>query len=121
MIAATGISLDVTKKELETGKTFSLKATITPSNATNKNITWKSSNNAVAKVDSSGKVTAVSVGTAVISAKIANGKTATCSITVSAIKENVAIVAEDQYAEEVVVLMTEDQYTEDEAVVLLLD
>ena len=57
-------------------------ATIAPSNATNKTVTWTSSNTSVATV-SSGKVTAVAAGTATITAKSSNGKTATCKVTVT--------------------------------------
>jgi hypothetical protein len=59
-----------------------LTATVSPSNATNKTVTWSSSNTSVAKVSSSGKVTPVGDGTAVITAKTANGKPAYCTITV---------------------------------------
>jgi hypothetical protein len=60
-----------------------LTATVSPSNATNKTVTWSSSNTSVAKVSSSGKVTPVANGTATITATTANSKAATCTITVS--------------------------------------
>ena len=58
-----------------------LSATVNPNNATNKTITWSSSNSSVATIDSNGKVTAVGAGTTTITAKV-GGKTATCTITV---------------------------------------
>ena len=63
-------------------KAVTLKATVSPSNATDKAVTWNSSNVKVAKVDANGKVTPVAKGTATITAKTANGKTATCKVTV---------------------------------------
>ncbi len=84
-VAVTGISLNKTSLAVTTGKTDTLTATITPSNATNKSVTWTSSNTAVATVDSNGKVTGVAQGTATItaaSAENANIK-ATCTVTVS--------------------------------------
>ena len=81
-IAVTKIKLNKTKATLSKGGTVTLKATITPSNATNQTLTWTSSNSKVAKVSSSGKVTAVKNGTATITCKSSNGKTATCKITV---------------------------------------
>lgn len=70
------------------GSSVQLKATVTPTNATNQKVTYTSSNTKVANVSSDGKVTAKSVGTATITAKSANGKTATCKVTV---KEPIAV------------------------------
>lgn len=80
----TGITLDKTSLDLAEGKTYSLTATITPSNANNRSITWTSSKTSVATVDQSGKVTAISLGTATIKAAAndGSGKYATCTITV---------------------------------------
>lgn len=80
-IAVTGISVNKTTLSLKTGETASLTATVSPSNATDKTVTWSSSSTKVATV-SGGKVTAVAAGTATITAKAGN-KTATCSVTVS--------------------------------------
>lgn len=81
-IEVSSISLNVTSKELEQGKTLALYATVNPANATVKTVTWSSSNTSVATVDANGKVTAKSKGTATITATSNNGKTATCKITV---------------------------------------
>ena len=80
-IEVTGISLNKTVLTLEKGKQQTLTATVTPTNATDKTVTWKSSNTSVATI-SNGKVTAKSVGAATITAKTSNGKTAACKITV---------------------------------------
>jgi uncharacterized protein YjdB len=81
----TSIKLDVSSKTIAKGKSVTLKATVKPSNATDKTVTWKSSNTKVAKVDKkTGKVTAKKVGTATITCTSADGKTkATCKITVT--------------------------------------
>ena len=63
------------------GESVNLTATITPENATNKSITWSSSNSNVATV-SNGKVTAVTVGNATITVKTYNGLCSTCYVDV---------------------------------------
>ena len=80
----TSIVLDKTSHEMTEGDEFTLTATINPSNATNKNVSWKSSNTSVASV-SNGKVTAVKAGSATITVTTEDGsKTATCEVTVNA-------------------------------------
>ena len=81
-IPVTGISLNVSEYSLEVGGTTSLAPTITPSNATNKNVTW-SVNNANCTVDN-GLVTAKEIGTSIVTVKTEDGEfTATCTITVA--------------------------------------
>ena len=84
-IKPTGITLNKTSASITNGSTLQLTATITPSDAKDKTVTWTSSNASVASVSSSGKVTAKAVGTATITAT-AKGNTsvkATCKITVT--------------------------------------
>lgn len=81
IVVATGISLNTTSASMITGNSLKLTATITPSNATDKTVVWSSDNTAVASV-SNGMIKAVKAGTAVISAKTNNGKSATCKVTV---------------------------------------
>ena len=82
-IAITGIGLNKSTTSLTEGESETLTATIAPSNATgDKTVKWSSSNEAVAAVDSNGKVTAKKAGTAVITATSSNGKTAGCTVTV---------------------------------------
>ena len=79
----TGVSLDKTTLTLAVNDTGKLTATVTPDNATNKNVTWKSSNTSVATVSADGTVTAKKAGTATITVTTADGgKTATCTVTV---------------------------------------
>lgn len=83
-VAVTGVSLDKTSMTVPLGKTVQLTATVTPSNASVKSITWTSSNTSVATVNSTGIVTGVSEGSATITATTDDGsKKATCNITVS--------------------------------------
>ena len=85
-IAVTGVSLNKTSLSFTgTGSSQTLTATVSPSNATNKSLTWSSSNTSVATV-SNGVVKAVGFGTATITAKSNNGKTASCSVTVNPIQ-----------------------------------
>lgn len=79
-LALNRTSVSLTKK----GQTYQLKATASPSNATTKSVTWKSSNTKVVTVNSAGKLTAVRNGSATITATAKDGskKTATCKVTV---------------------------------------
>lgn len=78
-----GVELDCQYKRIEAGKEFQLTAIITPSDATNRNVSWKSSAEGVARVDAGGKVTAVAAGTAIITVTTEqNGYTATCKVVV---------------------------------------
>lgn len=82
---ATNISLDKTSLTFTAkNQTATLIATVLPSNATDKSVTWKSSNSAVATVDANGKVIAVSNGTATITARTTDGSnlSATCEVIV---------------------------------------
>lgn len=89
-IAVTGVKLNQTSLMLEEGKTASLSATITPDNATDKTLTWSSSSDSVAKVDSKGTVTALKAGEAVITVK-AGEQTAACKVKVTAKEAEVQI------------------------------
>ena len=81
-IEVTAIKLNASAGNINVGKTVQLTATITPSNATNKTVTWKSSNTGVATVSSSGLVTAKAAGTANITASSNNGLSAIYKATV---------------------------------------
>ena len=79
----TGVTLNRAEMVLSVGGTEPLVATIEPANATNRNVTWTSSNSTIATVNANGVVTAVSLGTATITATTADGgKTASSTITV---------------------------------------
>ena len=83
IVAVTGIELDADEMKLSVGGVGTLKATVEPTDATEKTITWTSSNTSVATVDANGNVTGVAAGTATITAQ-AGDKTATCVVTVTA-------------------------------------
>ena len=79
----TGVSLNKTTISFVIGDSETLIATITPTDAENKNVTWSSSNEAVATVDNTGNVMAVGAGvTTVTVATDDGGKTATCEVMV---------------------------------------
>ena len=83
-VKATKVSLSNSSVELKKGKGFTLKATVTPSNATDKTVTWKSSNSKIATVDHKGRIVAKKAGKVTITctAKDGSNKKATCKITV---------------------------------------
>ena len=85
VVPVAGITLDKTTASVEEGKSLTLTATVTPDNATDKTVTWTTSDRdrSVATVDSTGVVTGIKAGTATITAK-AGEKTATCTVTVTA-------------------------------------
>lgn len=82
-VAVSGISLDKSTLSITKGETATLKAVVTPENATNQTVSWRSSNTLVASVDQNGNVTAVGGGTAEITAMTEDGKyQASCTVTV---------------------------------------
>ena len=91
VIAVSGVKLDKTSLTLTTGKTEQLKAIISPSNATNTEVTWTSSKPSVATVDAAGNVKGIAAGSATITVKTYNGKTATCSVKVGQMVESITI------------------------------
>ena len=83
-VAVTGVTLDKSEVSITVGNTATLTATITPSNATNKNVSWTSSAEGVATVEN-GVVTAVAEGSATITVTTEDGNySASCEVTVSA-------------------------------------
>ena len=82
-VPVTSVSLDRASVNLAKGWFASLNATVSPDNATYKNVTWSSDNTSVATVNENGRVTAVAEGTANITVTTQDeGKTATCKINV---------------------------------------
>lgn len=83
-INVTGVKLDKSTLSLEEGATATLNATVEPSNASDKTVTFASSDKEIATVDNKGKVTAVKAGTADITVTTKDGnKTAKCTLTVT--------------------------------------
>ena len=84
-VLVTGVTLNKTTLSLAVGGTETILASVAPDNATNKSVVWASDNTGVATVDEAGKVKAVKVGTAKISATTVDGaKTGYCDVTVTA-------------------------------------
>ena len=82
-VAVSDVDLDKTSASLEKGETLTLKATFAPEDATETELTWKSSDSSVATVSEDGVVTAVAKGTATITATAESGVEASCEITVT--------------------------------------
>lgn len=87
-VRVESVTLSQSSAEIEIGQTLQLNATVSPSTATKKDVTWSSSKSSVASVSSSGLVTAVSEGTTKITAT-ADGKKGEC--TVSVVKKAIAV------------------------------
>jgi len=79
---ATGVTLNPTTLTVAVGETATITSTVAPANA-DQSVTWTTSDAKIAKVDETGKVTGVKAGKATITATTANGKTATCAVTVA--------------------------------------
>ena len=82
-VSVTSVVVTPNAKTMTVSQTAQLSVSVFPGNATNKSVTYSSSNSNVASVTSSGFVTAKSKGTAVITVKSSNGKTGVCRITVN--------------------------------------
>ncbi|MDO4356092.1 MAG: Ig-like domain-containing protein, partial [Clostridia bacterium] len=84
-LAVSSVKMNKRSASLTFGATGQLTATVSPANADNTAVKWTSSNPAVVSVDESGHVTALKSGSATITAQTANGKKATCKVTVKGI------------------------------------
>lgn len=83
-VLVESVTLNKTELEVGTGRSATLKATVTPDNATNKKVTWRSDNAEIATVDANGKVTGVAAGeTRIIVTTVDGGKTASCTVKVT--------------------------------------
>lgn len=113
----TKVELNKTSLTLDVGKSDTLTATITPSNATDQNVTWSSDNQNVATVDANGKVTAVAKGSTTITATAADGsgEKATCSVTV---KEAAIVPVESVSLDKTSLELTEGETAQLNATVL---
>lgn len=81
-IEVTEIQIEEKIEDMEIGGNEKLTAIITPSNATDKNVTWQSSDESIATIDSTGEVTAKKSGVVTITATTSNGKSSTITINV---------------------------------------
>ena len=91
-VAVTSVTLNKTSITMGVGDRATVTATLMPTIATDKTVTWTSSDESVATVES-GKVKAVGVGTATITATAASGESATCQVTVKAVLEGVSFIS----------------------------
>ncbi|MDE7421258.1 MAG: Ig-like domain-containing protein, partial [Muribaculaceae bacterium] len=80
-VKVTGITLNETEAELKVGEAVELTAAVLPESATDKTVKWSSDNEKVAAVDANGKVTAIALGEAIITATC-GAVNATCNVTV---------------------------------------
>lgn len=82
VVSVTGVNLDRTSLSLEVGNTAQLTATVAPSDATNKKVSWSSNNNNVSVAG--GKITAINAGTAIVTVTTDDGGyTAQCTVNVA--------------------------------------
>ena len=90
VVAVTSVTLNKTTLPLTKGQSETLTATVAPDNASDKTVTWSSSDATIASVDQTGKVTAVKSGKATITAA-AGEKSATCEVTVTTPVQSVSL------------------------------
>lgn len=96
-VAVTSVLLDkTTYKFTQTGNTLQLTATVKPDDASYPTVSWTSSNNSIATVNNSGLVTCKGYGDATITAT-ADGKSATCKVTLDPIRVQSVSIAQDKY------------------------
>ncbi len=134
-INAKKITLSKKSITLEVGETQALKATVSPSNTTNKKVKWSSNDKEIATVTSTGKVIAVGAGRTIITAKTSNGKKAMCKVTVkesgptdvNIIEDDITLDLEDEYTLQVSIMPASEAdaeltwYSDDEDVVSVDD
>ena len=90
VIPVTSVTLNKSSLNLTKGQTEKLIATVNPSNATDKEVSWSTSNNTIVSIQQDGTITAIKSGSATITAK-AGEQSATCSVTVSTPVESVSL------------------------------
>jgi beta-glucanase (GH16 family) len=94
-VSVTGVTLNQTAAQVEVGQSVQLSASVAPSNATNTQVTWSSSNSSVASVNQSGLVTGLAPGTAIVIVTTADGnKTAVSTITVVSPPTTVIVIGD---------------------------
>lgn len=97
-VHVTGVTLNKNSTTIAVGSNETLTATVSPNNATNKNVTWTSNNTSVATVDG-GKVTGVAAGNATITVTTVDGsKTATCTVTVQSVQSQTLTITRSSFS-----------------------
>lgn len=91
-VKVTGVSITASKGEMQVGESFRFVASVTPSNAENRDVTWSTSNPSVASVDGDGNVRALSEGTATITVTtVDGGRTASTTVKVSGVADSISL------------------------------
>jgi len=114
IVSVTSVELNKSETTINVGKSEKLEVTVNPTEATNKEVTWKSSSDAIATVGADGTVTAVAEGTVTITVTTKDGgKTATCTVTVKnptivsnlfdKLPSNTNTYAQDKYGNKIVI------------------
>lgn len=97
-VHVTGVTLNKNSTTIAVGNNETLTATVSPNNATNKNVTWTSSNTSVATVDN-GTVTGVAAGNVTITVTTVDGsKIATCTVTVQSVQSQTLIITRSSFS-----------------------
>ena len=94
IIDAQSVTLDKASVTIGNGESVLINAAVAPVNTTDKKVTWTSSDRNIAVV-SNGKITGKGVGTATVTAKTVNGKTATCKVTVKKAPDKITLEKTD--------------------------
>ena len=98
VVKVTGVKLNKTSATITAGETSTLIATVSPSDATDKGVKWKSSDTKIATVDSNGKVKGIKAGSAVITATTKDGaKTAQCKVKVVSPVTDIIVLQKNVY------------------------
>lgn len=95
-IEVKSVELDIKDLEILIGEKHKLTATVSPSNATDKTVTWTSSDKEIVMVDSEGEIIALGIGEATVTAKTSNGKEASVKVTVNPIKVTEINISESE-------------------------
>lgn len=95
-IAVTGVSVSPSNRTIKVDEEIKLIASLTPTDATNKSVSWSSSDESIATVSQDGNVRGIAKGTATITVASLNNKKATCKITVNDINEATSIEFEKE-------------------------
>lgn len=98
-VHVTGVTLNKNSTSIAVGGTETLTATVSPNNATDKSVTWTSSNSSVVTVNSSGVVTAKATGNATITVTTTDGsRTATCTVSVTAAQTQTLTITRSSFS-----------------------
>lgn len=90
-VEVTSIQISTISCDIEVGATYTLTATVFPTNATDKTVTWSSNAPDIVSVDKDGTIRGISAGNAIITASSSNGKEAACSVTCKAAVQDLVI------------------------------